>query len=370
MVAAFEVSCQEAILRNISSYKQDDIGRRVPPEAVTRLMCPNQCSLRGWCRDGICRCNPGYAGDDCSVASSRPPQVIYINGNGICDVDRRPCGVAILIVDNFMETPDTICQLREVEEVNSVLRPQETRVTVSVEFQSNREVICHLLNSQVSRDVSVRRYFLSISTDGQRFSNEVIYTVYDSNCQQCIRNGTCSLKAGTCLIGDRCWQMNQPNPRSANQLCDPSVNSMDWTLKAAQQPVDKCNDEKIIKYYDRWDIWTSNRTGCPCDSSDSIGECACCEVGACRCPSPNVNQCTRCGEEEVGCNRRLVSPEFGIDGWTKNLDGCQCPYNPFRYNCACCQNGACHCGERNINQCAPCWNIGVCGSKPDVFGTS
>ncbi|XP_050419419.1 von Willebrand factor D and EGF domain-containing protein isoform X2 [Patella vulgata] len=439
MVAAFEVACQEAILRNISSYKQDGIGRRVPPEAVTTLMCPNQCSLRGRCGDGICRCNPGYAGDDCSVESSRPPKVIYINGYGICDVDQRPCGVAILIVDNFMETPDTICQLREVEEVNSVHRPQGIRVTVPVEFQSNREVICHLLDSQVSKDVSVRRYFLSVSTDGQRFSNEVIYTVYDSTCHRCTRNGTCSLKAETCLIGDKCWQMNQPNPLNANQICDPSVNSMDWTLKvttesptsptttsvvyipalvystvivpttsevpsttqstgtvlsttavpkltntttlpylvqsdeipeSAQQPVDKCNYKNIIKYYDRWDIWTSNRTGCPCDSSDSIGECACCEVGACRCLSPNANQCTRCGEEEAGCNKRLVSPEFGIDGWTKSLDGCQCPYNQFRYNCACCQNGACHCGERNINQCAPCWNTGVCGSKPDVFGTS
>nr|XP_022324268.1 von Willebrand factor D and EGF domain-containing protein-like isoform X2 [Crassostrea virginica] len=56
-----------------------------------------------------------------------------------------------------------------------------------------------------------------------------------------------------------------------------------------------------------------------------------------------------------------------IDHYTAAFTGCRCPYNTNLYDCACCQNGGCQCGETQPNQCTDCNNRALCGSNPALF---
>lgn len=56
-----------------------------------------------------------------------------------------------------------------------------------------------------------------------------------------------------------------------------------------------------------------------------------------------------------------------IDHYTATFTGCRCPYNTNLFDCACCQNGGCQCGEIQANQCTNCNNKALCGSNPGLF---
>lgn len=56
-----------------------------------------------------------------------------------------------------------------------------------------------------------------------------------------------------------------------------------------------------------------------------------------------------------------------IDHYTATFTGCRCPYNTNLFDCACCQNGGCQCGEIQANQCTDCNSKALCGSNPGLF---
>lgn len=64
----------------------------------------------------------------------------------------------------------------------------------------------------------------------------------------------------------------------------------------------------------------------------------------------------------------LPAPENGVDGYTLSFNNCSCSFNPKLFNCACCQNNGCQCGERHRNQCVRCGHMEQCGIKPWIFG--
>ncbi|BES90735.1 Hypothetical protein NTJ_03543 [Nesidiocoris tenuis] len=50
-----------------------------------------------------------------------------------------------------------------------------------------------------------------------------------------------------------------------------------------------------------------------------------------------------------------VDPTSQVDLWTQSSDGCRCPFNSTRKNCACCvKDGGCPCGEEAPHRCAQC----------------
>ncbi|XP_046567313.1 von Willebrand factor D and EGF domain-containing protein-like [Haliotis rubra] len=367
-VSAMEAGCQEAILRNISNFGTDGQGRRLPPPDATKNICPNQCSMRGVCSAGRCICDAGYSAQDCSVQTSRPPQIIRILRNGLCNSRRRPCRIAFLIVDNFHETPNIACRVRDVRIDNGNLTPGNNFSLVPADFESSREVGCHLPDARVPEDRALHGLLISLTTNGALFSNEVLYVVYDSHCLSCNRMGQCGIKNDTCLIEGTCRNAREENPRNPSELCDPDRDQERWTSSLSRLAAFPAPCLPTNNRFDRWDIWTSNQTGCPCFFDKNRTDCACCEAGACQCPDPNPNQCALCSQETRLCGTRQTSPENGVDGWTLSLTGCQCAFDASRTDCACCQNEGCLCGLEHRNQCSPCGRPEVCGSKPDVFG--
>lgn len=55
-------------------------------ESVVGL-CPAGCELNGVCEDGVCKCNPGFAGGDCAFPFQTCPDGIMMCFNGaLCDL--------------------------------------------------------------------------------------------------------------------------------------------------------------------------------------------------------------------------------------------------------------------------------------------
>lgn len=77
---AFDGACQDQVLRNVSLYTKAPNGEMIPPADVTSHVCPNQCSLKGTCNAGVCVCQHGFEGDDCSVNTAVPPTISHIRG--------------------------------------------------------------------------------------------------------------------------------------------------------------------------------------------------------------------------------------------------------------------------------------------------
>lgn len=50
---------------------------------ISRKLCKNWCSQNGFCTRGICNCNPGYSGEDCSSNICSVGQY-YIATNNSC----------------------------------------------------------------------------------------------------------------------------------------------------------------------------------------------------------------------------------------------------------------------------------------------
>ena len=62
------------------------------------------------------------------------------------------------------------------------------------------------------------------------------------------------------------------------------------------------------------------------------------------------------------------SPDKGVDGYTLSFSKCACAYDQDMFNCACCQNNGCQCGEKYRNQCVHCGHLEQCGNKAWIFG--
>ncbi len=79
-IQGFNWDCQERMLQDQQNYAKGVNGGLIPPPEVTSDMCSNVCSLHGNCVHGICACDHGFSGVDCSVEDKSVPAIIGIKG--------------------------------------------------------------------------------------------------------------------------------------------------------------------------------------------------------------------------------------------------------------------------------------------------
>ena len=58
---------------------------------------------------GICVCQRGFVGSDCSIDLTVGPRVTSLQDGGLCDVTTRPCRQVVIQGDNFADQPDLVC---------------------------------------------------------------------------------------------------------------------------------------------------------------------------------------------------------------------------------------------------------------------
>jgi hypothetical protein len=128
-------------------------------------------------------------------------------------------------------------------------------------------------------------------------------------------------------------------------------------------------DEALLKVLKR-DVSTRSTTGCQCYFDPTKFDCACCYEGAIQCPAANKHQCIRADYAITKCGIPDIRVRGIQDLWTVAFTGELCHFDPSRGStCAQCAVGGCQC-PRNPNQCVQCGHTEACGKKESVFGVN
>ncbi|CAG2228388.1 unnamed protein product [Mytilus edulis] len=292
-------SCTEdikiTIAGDIKYYVTGKNGQLVLPDYVTSDVCPSECTMKGKCHQGQCMCNSGYHGPDCSVKVGSVPFIHFVYGsecnpcntiiireddvNSLCDIRQDDCQTAYVIADNLMYSPNLQCRIQHLKMENGKLVDDKGKGDIIVKgmFTSFNELECPLPSSDVSKGAVVGGFKISITTDGQQYSNEETYIIFDSLCQACNDDGNCTLKPNTCEIDTQCRRKGEQN--SKQQICNPSVSKNSWTTDQRVQEIDH---------------FTASLTGCLCVDDPGAFTCACCQNAGCPCASLSPHQCVDC----------------------------------------------------------------------------
>lgn len=363
--------CVQTMARNASNY---DIHGELPA-FVSTDRCPSDCSDHGTCVKGTCHCDTGYVGEGCDIDSRRPPEVYSIiasyEDTVLCDVTMRPCETVYMAGNNFYQNAKLSCRLEELKFDGTGFVATGKHFMTAAVYNSMFNVGCKLpLKSSVGGH-TVIGYNMSVTNDAHHYSSEVKVIRTDSTCLDCRDDGiSCQIMSGYCVIDGKCRKRDELNSANHNLKCDPAKNKNAWTSTSASTGLNSMPTAPLggIRYQ-RFDIWTSNKTGCPCALNSKSKDCACCDDGGCQCPSPNQHQCTLCGSTK-NCGTPQPGPDMGIDGYTLALADCQCNFDQTKYNCACCHSElkSCQCGPKHRNQCVACDHMDQCGNKPWIFG--
>ncbi|XP_077999637.1 von Willebrand factor D and EGF domain-containing protein-like [Glandiceps talaboti] len=228
-----ESLCVDIATRNLSLYEEDDDGNLVPPSDIVSVVCPNECSFRGECVDNECICQAGYISSDCSIVEGEPPSVSHLKHDGLCDVRMKPCETCFVIGDKFLDSENLTCQVRQAKD-----NPSSTGVTVDAELLSFTEVACLLPKHNInvnSNDIDsqpklpIAYSHISVSNDGVKFSDDLLFTIYDSVCVNCSVGGSCHKKPNSCFINGTCFAEDDEHPTKPSLVCIPSNHEFEWT---------------------------------------------------------------------------------------------------------------------------------------------
>lgn len=192
--------------------------------------CPNECSGHGKCTNGTCLCDIPFTSFDCSINGTKPPVMLGIPDKGKCDLNKRKCAETSVIGRNFAETKSLKCRLIPF----TIDRNNNTEVAETVEtpgyFESLFEVYCPLSNGRVKRsknadladDFVSRGFRVSVSNDGNGYSDEDSIVIFDSQCVDCSKvkgKIICTTKTGFCMKGGECFH---PDDTVGCQICKTS----------------------------------------------------------------------------------------------------------------------------------------------------
>lgn len=64
---------------------------------------------------GVCTCNTGYGGADCSISVVTAPFVVLEDSNVACDTLNNNCTLAVIRGDRFLNSSSLTCHMTEIE---------------------------------------------------------------------------------------------------------------------------------------------------------------------------------------------------------------------------------------------------------------
>ncbi|CAH1239237.1 VWDE [Branchiostoma lanceolatum] len=243
VVQDIQADCAEKAYKNVSLYEINENGTAVPPAFITANLCPRQCSNNGQCVNGTCKCDEAYESEDCSIQVGRPPIALALPVDGLCDIRFRPCMKTSFFAEGLMDSENLTCRVTQVEIQDGQKIPQTSSGRSEADFRSFGEVSCLLPRSPVrygtpatNEGAVAHGMLLSVSNDGERFSGELFFTVYDSVCQQCTQGGNCVWKQNTCNIRGHCFRSQEPDPNNWCLQCLPQFSNTTWSDRPINSP--------------------------------------------------------------------------------------------------------------------------------------
>jgi hypothetical protein len=194
----------------------------IPTDFISNL-CLNNCSMNGQCSSsGVCVCNIGYDGADCSINLKQPPNITYFSlQNNICNTRLENCYEIYFVGSGFSNSDNgnSLVNLAIYNPIKKILN-NNTNLSSSNLFVITNKVFFLKLDNQITnitRNINKRSIDNSTSSsysnytmsatlkfsndqNNGTFSNQVSFLIYDSLCQQCDSNNACTIKVKLYLI--------------------------------------------------------------------------------------------------------------------------------------------------------------------------
>ncbi|RUS80661.1 hypothetical protein EGW08_011565, partial [Elysia chlorotica] len=217
------LQCQIKIDIDEETWEEGDDGKPILPPVVDK-MCPGACSNNGQCDRGFCKCDEGFAGDDCGILLSEPPRLISLAGGFLCDTSgSQDCSTLTIYGFGFAQSRNLSCRLEELQVGVGGLYEKPipaVQETSSAQFVRGEIIKCPKGISQVIE--------ISCTNDGVTYSDQTLKRVtYNSMCQICDEN-SCLNRTDVCVIDNECYEDGFVNTENATQKCDIN-NRFSWT---------------------------------------------------------------------------------------------------------------------------------------------
>ncbi|XP_065942122.1 von Willebrand factor D and EGF domain-containing protein-like [Magallana gigas] len=210
-------------------------------DKILSIACPNNCSNIGSCVNGTCTCPPLFGATDCSLNVTIPPEIFGIEGDGICDVSQMSCDQILVAGDDFTETETYHCKIDVThvlfeggttsageERINGNV---QTLMSVSCPVPSKRKFTSRI--SLKMGPVFVRTFNVSVSSDGETFSESFEFYEYNSTFQELGQTADGRpqfiLKSGYCFIDERGIPDGWSSPTDNCQACNSSLDLLQWS---------------------------------------------------------------------------------------------------------------------------------------------
>ncbi|XP_071957013.1 von Willebrand factor D and EGF domain-containing protein-like [Antedon mediterranea] len=230
--------CKVVLTKNPFYWEKTENGTLAPPTDILDKICVNECNGMGECVNGTCQCYDGLGGSDCSISLVEPPLVFAVLGDGICDVQERPCKSAKVFGKNFLEEMNITCHLQHIGvNENGIVVLTKEHVLPGI-FRTPEEVKCPLPEPANQPDAPgggtvASGYLIAISNDGELISESMAAMfLYDSVCQSCNASaGKCTFKDNSCNINGHCYAALETNPADDCEHCLPEESVDKWSRK-------------------------------------------------------------------------------------------------------------------------------------------
>ncbi|XP_063442416.1 von Willebrand factor D and EGF domain-containing protein-like [Mytilus trossulus] len=190
-------SIMTELVKTESLYTQKSSdGSQTLLEYFASALCLNNCSDNGICKSGVCICDNGHLGEDCSYTTSSPPTDISLPFNGECKLSTRLCE-AMNVFGDFLTT-SVWCKRKHFQILENGLLYTQSEELVLAEYRNPFMITLNLPASRKKRSVDNKvlseGYDISFSYDGQNFGKKTSIIIYDD------LKYSCNTTAKTCIL--------------------------------------------------------------------------------------------------------------------------------------------------------------------------
>lgn len=193
--------CLDQIKRYEKYHAKNGFKRVSVVDAIGKLVCPNDCSSRGVCNKGQCKCRAPYIGVDCSLTASTPPTSVTLPENGLCKTSKRACKKTNIF--GFFHSEVVYAKLEEFEITDlgktdrlSTATLKTTHITPTI-LRINLPTINLRRRSSYGNLYGIG-FYISLSYDNMHFGESMPIVIFNDVCY------TCSASTLECNITRTC----------------------------------------------------------------------------------------------------------------------------------------------------------------------
>eukprot|EP00051_Salpingoeca_urceolata_P032418 m.15634 g.15634 ORF g.15634 m.15634 type:complete len:1888 (-) comp5062_c1_seq1:107-5770(-) len=209
-IEAMGEECQFEALKNQALFSEDGSVSDKQLEIVAK-QCPGQCGFdHGNCINGVCVCAEGWTGTSCAVSTTDSPNVTSLFPHR-CDSRREQCEHFVAILGEEFFATDNISCSADGE-------------TAPAHFVSETEVRCQLPPRQ-HIGAEPKHVDVSLTINGDLWSETLAYTYFDSLCVHCTTLDGCVRKPGSCAVDGACYLAGNASADNPCLTCQPEVDS-------------------------------------------------------------------------------------------------------------------------------------------------